>query len=159
MSSLRVVVIALGGLLVSGCASMPSGGGHDESLAGYALLLVMLVLVALGVALFVLAVGAILLAASGVTIAWNLVRPHWLGRVLGVLVGVADTITGAALLAFLFSQTVQIEARSVSIDLEGHGGVVGTLAVILLLLGPASFLAAIAPARPPTAARSDGPPA
>lgn len=150
----RVGRLACGSLLalaLAGCESLSET--HDESVLGYLLTALFVVIVGIGVALVVLVVVATLLAASGVLIAWNATRPHWIGRVLGIVVGVCDSLAGAGLLAVVFSLAFRTDAHGgVHVHTDG-GGWLAMGGVVLLLLGPATFLAALTPRRlAPTAA-------
>lgn len=123
------------------------------------LTLVAVVAVGIGAALLLLAVVAVLLAASGVLIAWNLVRPHWIGRVLGLATGVLDALAGAGVLAMLVWLSVDTRGGHLEIDLRG-GGFLAMTGLVLLVLGPATMIAALVPRRPePPAAQPPTAPA
>jgi len=141
------LVVAVSASLV-GCADPgPPWTGNDESLLGYALTFLMVAAIGVAAALLVLITFVSLLAASSSLIAWNLVRPHPIGRALGIGVAVLDTMAGTALLAGLVWLSIDTTNGHTRIDLDG-GGFVGLFALILLLIGPATFLAALAPRRP-----------
>ena len=59
-----------------------------------------------------------------------------------------DTLGGAALLAGLVWLSVDTSEGALRVDLDG-GGLVALFALVLLVIAPATFLAAIAPRRPP----------
>jgi len=133
---------------LAGCRDPgPPWTGNDESVLGYLLTFLMVAAVGVAAALVVLVAFVSLLAASTSLIAWNLVRPHPIGRALGIAVAVLDTLGGAALLAGLVWLSVDTTNGHTSIDFHG-GGLVGPMSLILLFMGPATFLAAIAPRRP-----------
>lgn len=147
----RLVCGSLLAGLLAGCE--PLLETHDESVLGYALTALFVVIVGIGVALVVLVLVATLLAASGVLIAWNATRPHWIGRVLGIAVGVCDSLAGAGLLAMVLYLSFHTDAHGgVHVHTSG-GGWLSMGGVVLLVLGPATFLAALTPRRlAPTAA-------
>jgi hypothetical protein len=134
---------------VAGCTASgdPSfGGAVSEELLGMLLTLALVVAIGIGAALALLALAACLLAASSVLIAWNLIRPHWLARILGLLTGALDTVAGASVLAILVWLAVDTHDGHLRIDLGG-GGVLGTMGLLLLALGPATMIAALVPVR------------
>ncbi len=134
-------------ITLSGCTDPgPPWTGNDESLLGYALTFLMVAAIGVAAALVVLITFVSLLAASSTLIAWNLARPHPIGRTLGIGVAVLDTMAGAALFAGVVWLSIDTTNGHTRIDLDG-GGFVGLFALILLLMGPATFLAAIAPRR------------
>lgn len=147
--------------LASGCGvdGDPSwGGAASEGVLALLLTLVTVVAVGIGVALLLLAVVALLLAASGVLIAWNLVRPHWVGRVLGLTTGALDVLAGAGVLAMLLWLSVDTRGGHLEIHLDG-GGFLAMTGFVLLVLGPATMIAALVPRRaePPKTQAPDAP--
>lgn len=147
-SAAGVTALALVGSL-AGCADPgPPWTGNDESILGYLLTFLAVAAVGATVALGLLLATLFLLAASGALVFWNLVRPHPIGRALAVGFAVLDTFAGSALLVGLLWLSVDTDGGAVHVDLRG-GGLVGLLAVALLLLAPATFLSALTPRRPP----------
>lgn len=159
---LRVhVALAAWALALGACASSGPGvgGAVSEELLGMLLTLALVVAIGVGAALAFLAIVACLFAASGVLIAWNLVRPHWLSRALGLLTGALDTLAGAAALVFLVWLAVDTRGGQLRIDFSG-GGLLGTVGLALLVLGPATSIAALVPARrEPASSAASSPPA
>ncbi len=158
----RLEVALLGATLatLAGCADPgPPWTGNDESILGYVLTFLFVAAIGVAAAVAVLIGALFLLAASGSLIAWNVLRPHPLGRVLGVALAVVDSLAGTALLAGLLWLSIDTRGGVTRIDLDG-GGFVGLLAAALLLVGPATFLSALAPTRPPATPSppSTGPP-
>lgn len=142
------IALASAMVCLAGCRDPgPPWTGHDESVLGYVLTFLMVAAVGVAAALVVLIAFVSLLAASTSLIAWNLVRPHPIGRALGIGIAVLDTLGGTALIAGLLWLSIDTSEGHTRIDLHG-GGLVGVFALVLLVIAPATFLAALAPRRP-----------
>lgn len=144
----RVALVALLPLALVACGGGASTGEGTvgEQLAGYGILALFLVVLALCAGLVVLGIGGLAYFAGATTLVLNVVRPSPATRTAGVVVGVIDVVVGALGLALATWLAMHgTDDHTIHVDFGGYRAYLPLLGCVGL--GVANFVMALAPQR------------